>query len=229
MKPRCTPARPAGRLLVSAGFALVLLQACGDGGSGSPGSPSGPLNRPPVVSGIACSPCEGTTATVGTEVTFSVEVRDPDGDALTYAWSVTGGEIVGPDNQNALRWRPPSDGAEVKVSVVVTDGRGGRTAFTEVVSVNRPPTIARVVCSPRCESIAVGGGREITFFVEANDPDDDPLTYTWSVTGGEVLGPDDEAIMTWTPPASRGGVEVSVGVADDRGGEAVFVAVVNVR
>ena len=34
MKPPCTRAQPSGRLLVAAGFVLVLLQACGDGGGG---------------------------------------------------------------------------------------------------------------------------------------------------------------------------------------------------
>ena len=227
MKTPCTRAQFPRSLLAATGFTLVLLQACGDGGGGSPASPSGAPNRPPAISGIACSPCEGSTATVGTEVTFSVDVRDPDGDALTYAWSVTGGEVVGPSGQDVLTWRPPSDLTEVEVSVVVTDGREGRASLTEVVNVNRPPAIARVVCSPVCESM-VAGGREITFFVEAGDPDEDPLTYSWSVAGGEILGPDDEAIMTWMSPATPGTVEVSVVVADDRGGETIFTGVVNV-
>ncbi len=228
MKTPCTRAQPSGRLLAAAGLVLVVLQACGDGGGGSPVSPTVTPNRPPVVSGIACSPCESSTATVGTEVTFSVDVRDPEGDALTYSWSVTGGEIVGPNDQEVLTWRPPSDLAEVEVSVLVTDGRGGQGSFTRIVSVNRPPEIARVVCSPRCESMAVAGGREVTFFVDANDPDGDPLAYSWSVTGGEILGPDDQAIMTWRAPASREMVDVSVIVADDRGGEAIFTGDVNV-
>ena len=112
--------------------------------------------------------------------------------------------------------------------MVVTDGRGGRDSFTEVVNVNRPPAIARVVCSPLCESMVVAGGREITFFVEADDPDEDALTYSWSVTGGEIRGPDDQAIMTWMTPASPASIDVSVVVADDRGGEAIFTGVVNV-
>ena len=124
MKPPPTRVQSSARLLVAAGWVL-LLQACGDGGGGSPTSPTVTPNRAPVVSGIACSPCQGTTATVGTEVTFSVDVRDPDGDALTYSWSVTGGEIVGTDDREVLTWRPPSDLTEVEVSVVVTDGSGG--------------------------------------------------------------------------------------------------------
>lgn len=230
MKALCTRAQPSGRLLPAAGVVLVVLQACGDGGGGSPASPTVTPNRPPAISGIACSPCESSTATAGTDVTFSVDVSDPDGDALTYSWSVTAGEIVGSDDQDVLTWRPPSEPQEVEVSVVVTDGRGGRDSFTEVVSVNRPPNrppeIARVVCSPRCESMAVAGGREVTFFADATDPDDDPITYSWSVTGGEIRGPDDQAIMTWLTPATPGAVDVSVVVADDRGGEAVFTGVV---
>ena len=100
--------------------------------------------------------------------------------------------------------------------------------FTQVVSVNRPPEIARVVCSPRCESMAVAGGSEVTFFVDVNDPDDDPLTYSWSVTGGAIRGPDNQAVMTWLAPASRAAVDVSVVVADARGGEAIFMGTVNV-
>lgn len=228
MKTPYTRVQPSGRLPAAACFVLLVLQACGDGGGGSPVAPTVTPNRSPVVSGIACSPCVSSTATVGTEVRFSVDVHDPEGDALTYSWSVTGGEIVGPNDQEVLTWRPPSDLAEVEVSVVVTDGRGGQGSFTQVVSVNRPPEIARVVCSPRCESMAVGGGREVTFFVDAYDPDSDPLTYSWSVSGGEIRGPDDQAILTWLTPATPGAVDVSVVVADERGGETIFMSVLNV-
>ena len=228
MKTPCTRAQPSGRLPAAAGFLLAILQACGDGGGESPVSPTVTSNRPPAISGIACSPCVSSTATVGTEVTFSVDVRDPEGDALTYSWSVTGGEIVGPNDREVLTWRPPADLAAVEVSVLVTDGRGGQGSFTQVVSVNRPPGIARVVCSPRCESMAVASATEVTFFVDADDPDGHPLTYSWSVTGGEIRGPDDQAILTWLTPATPGAVDVSVVVADDRGGETVFTGVVNV-
>ncbi|GAG95528.1 unnamed protein product, partial [marine sediment metagenome] len=54
----------------------------------------------------------------------SVAASDPDGDSLTYNWSVTGGTIDDIHAQN-INWATPSYYGPCTISVTVSDGKGG--------------------------------------------------------------------------------------------------------
>src|SRR4030067_876798 len=43
-------------------------------------------------------------------------------------------------------------------------------------------------------------GQQTTLFCQAEDPDDDRLTYTWSVTGGALPEGNQGALAIWTAP-----------------------------
>lgn len=63
----------------------------------------------------------------GVVLSLSVEVRDPDGDPLTYEWSATTGTISGSGPQ--VTWTPPMRMGEPEsgvVTVVVSDPKGGK-------------------------------------------------------------------------------------------------------
>lgn len=53
-----------------------------------------------------------------------VSASDPDGDSLTYNWSVTGGTIDNIHAQN-INWTTPSTYGNYTISVTVSDGKGG--------------------------------------------------------------------------------------------------------
>lgn len=78
------------------------------------------VNSNPIIQSIQVNP--NSVAANGV-VTISVTAVDPDGDALTYAYVVTGGAIsgVGP----SVSWTAPSTSGANQVTVTVSDGKGG--------------------------------------------------------------------------------------------------------
>ena len=79
---------------------------------------------------------------------------------------------------------------------------------------NRPPTV-----DARCEPCTVEVGRTSTVTADASDPDGDPLTYKWSAPAGKFTAPGDRQ-TPWTAPMQEGPVQVTVAVADGKGGTA---------
>jgi hypothetical protein len=89
-------------------------------------------NRPPEVSDIIVRD-RNTQTTVNYAVTsslydLSVNVNDPDGDALTFSWSLSGSINPGSlsnSNSNPASWTAPYYATWVTITVVVDDGNGG--------------------------------------------------------------------------------------------------------
>jgi len=73
----------------------------------------------------------------GIEYPIPVVASDPDGDNLSYKWSVTGGSILD-DTSNPMKWTPPTIGS-YDITIVVEDGKGGTDTKTETVSVGSLP------------------------------------------------------------------------------------------
>jgi hypothetical protein len=61
----------------------------------------------------------------------------------------------------------------------------------------------------------------------ASDGDGDQLSYNWSASGGDVNG--DGATVAWTAPRSEGSYNITVTVADGRGGEVTDHVSIEVR
>jgi len=87
------------------------------------------VNNPPEISEITIIP--GNYAP-GIEYPIPVVASDPDGDNLSYKWSVTGGSILD-DTSNPMKWTTFAPG-DYEVTVIVEDGKGGTDTKTETVS-----------------------------------------------------------------------------------------------
>ncbi len=84
---------------------------------------------------------------------------------------------------------------------------------------NQPPTVTLIVNAP-----AFGAGTAAAITAQASDPDNDPLTFQWQATAGELRG-QGSAVMLDTsnitsPDGSPVDVTVQVLVSDGRGGQA---------
>ena len=74
-------------------------------------------------------------------------------------------------------------------------------------------------CSADKSMVYLGSGDTVTISATASDPDNDPLTYTWTSTGGRVDG-DGPQVRWLSAGAPVGSYTVTLHVDDGRGGAA---------
>jgi opacity protein-like surface antigen len=141
-----------------------------------------PANQSPMA---ACS-TDGKPiyAGSGDSVAVHAQASDPDHDLLSYVWSADSGTVVGSGAD--VQWN--STGAAPGVHTVhltVNDGRGGTAECSTDVRVDsrRSPTVS---CTADRSSVAAGDPVQITAAAAAAD--NSPLTYSWSTTGGQIVG-----------------------------------------
>jgi hypothetical protein len=119
------------------------------------------------------------------------------------------------DTAHVVRWTPTNaDIGQKTFSVKVTDQYGGQT--TQQVSIdvlaqpnNEPQVNLLVVDSPTTV------GQNVYLEADAYDNDGDPLTYTWSVSGGGSIS-DASDNSAWFAPSQIGTTTVTVKVSDGK-------------
>ena|GEM_PF-1791388 len=185
-------------------------------------------NNPPVSSG------KEVTTDKGTSVTGDVYGTDPDGDPLTYTPGKLPGNgklIVNPDGSWTYTPDPDFVG-EDSFTVIVEDGRGGKTEVEIIVEVTEPttpPPTNQPPVSPDKE-VTTDKGTSVTGDVYGTDPDGDPLTYTPGKQPGNgtvIVNPDGS--WTYTPdPDFVGEDSFTVIVDDGKGGKTEVTVTVRV-
>ncbi len=85
---------------------------------------------------------------------------------------------------------------------------------------NRPPTV-----HARCEPCTVSVGKTSTVTADGQDPDGNPLTYTWRAPAGSLTTASARR-TPWTAPMLDGPVPVTVRVDDGKGGSASDVVTI---
>ena len=122
---------------------IVGVNACEDGGG----------NRPPkIVSGISAP---RPIVVPGERIQLRViSATDPDGDTITYTWKANRGTVEpsGPSAASAATYTAPSELGDDKVTVTVSDGKGGTATdaikFTVVVGGETPSPVATGTPTP---------------------------------------------------------------------------------
>ncbi|WP_395570409.1 discoidin domain-containing protein [Streptomyces sp. BK79] len=104
-------------------------------------------NTPPVISNMAVSPA--SSAPAGGEFTVRADVRDPDGDPVTYKVFLSGNYASGDKRLVEAEWRATGNGTFAvkapeklgvwKVYIQAEDGRGNAGIETKSVKVVAPP------------------------------------------------------------------------------------------
>ena len=94
-------------------------------------------NHPPVIDSLTTE-----WRKVRKAVTSAVEciASDPDGDSLSYIWSVDGGNISG--EGPVVTWVAPNAYGVYTVTIIVTDGRGGEVSESISIEVCSCPGAA---------------------------------------------------------------------------------------
>ena len=177
------------------------------------------VNHPPIISSLIAD--KGQVAPSG-----SCEVEciasDSNGNELDYDWEASGGYISA--NSPKVTWVAPEEPGEYIISVNVTDEDGNKATRSITISVkgNQPPQINSLKSSSG-QVVPLGN---CTVTCEASYSDGDELTYTWSVSGGDISGSDSTVI--WTAPEAVGTYTIAVKVTDGKGGEDTSALNINV-
>jgi len=144
-------------------------------------------NPPPPPDHSPVAACSVSPASVfagsGDSVAVHVNASDPDNDPLTYTYTATGGAVEGTGPE--ARWNSSGVAAgSYTVNVKVDDGKGGSASCAADIKVeekpNHPPTASLSV-----ERSPILPGERTGITCSGSDPDNDPLTYSYTATGGK--------------------------------------------
>ena len=142
-------------------------------------------------------------------------------DSLAYTWTATDGDIDG--TGPAVRWN--SSGRAVgphTFRVRVSNKQGTTAECSAEVRIDRPANrFPTVTCAADRSSVFVGDAVQVT--ATANDPDDDPLTYSWTVgerQSARPMGGTGRSARFATSGLAPGSYVVTAHVDDGRGGTA---------
>jgi len=91
-------------------------------------------NSNPVISDITLS---SATFVINKTYDITASASDPDGDSLTYKWTVSSGAINN-GTANPMKWTTPGTVGDCTITVLVTDGKGGEATESKTVSVSAP-------------------------------------------------------------------------------------------
>ncbi|NNB88073.1 Kelch repeat-containing protein [Corallococcus exiguus] len=165
------------------------------------------FNSAPEVSSLDASP---TQLVVGQPTTVSVTASDPDGDNLSYAWSASCAGTFSDTSSDFTQFTPSLAPAEAcnncRLTVSVSDGRGGHNTGTVALCVTSTPPvnpIAPVILRSYRSSDTASPGQVLTYEVVASDPRGSALTFSWDASTGttDVPAPvGNRSRITWTAP-----------------------------
>ncbi|MBI2665820.1 tandem-95 repeat protein, partial [Candidatus Woesearchaeota archaeon] len=133
------------------------------------------VNDAPVITDF--TPLNPVSINEGDNQLFTVNALDPDGDILTYTWTLDGVPVLSGD-VNSFSYTPGFTNSGVhSLIVTISDGTSDvtNTWTINVANINRVPTITASPASP----VSLDEGESQLFSVTASDPDGDSLTYSW--------------------------------------------------
>ncbi len=193
----------------------------------------------PVLAGAVATPAEVSS---GNAVALTLDVADPDGDALTYAWTQSPASPAGTFSDASAAnptWTAPEVTGETsfQLNVAVADERGGSARGSTVVKVLPPSNNAAPVLSegPTASATTTDEQLAVTLSVAATDSDGDTLTYAWSQESpASPTGSFSDAASThptWTAPdvGATGAYTLRVTVSDGKGGSVQGFVDITVR
>lgn len=137
-------------------------------------------NHAPVIRSVRLDPAAPID---GDRVNAIVSVADQDGDLiqLGFEWQISGRSI--PTGEASIELKGVTKRDRISVAVKASDGKlQSDTARAEAQIRNRRPTVVGIAISPQPEVLP---GEKLVATAQANDPDRDPIAYSyrWRLNG----------------------------------------------
>ena len=175
--------------------------------------PSGNGNQAPVANA-------GPAQTVSTGSSVQLDgsgSSDPDGDPLTYTWTQTGGTPVTLSSSTAQKptFTAPSNAGTLTFRLVVRDGQVNSSPSNVTITVTGSSNQAPVANAGAAQTVSTGSSVQLDGS-GSSDPNGDPLTYTWTQTGGTpvTLSSSTAQKPTFTAPSNAGTLTFRLVVRD---------------
>ena len=168
---------------------------------------------PPPPPSVTCS-ADATVVQPGTVVHITSTVT-PQGLPYTYTWNTSGGTLTPASSQAQLDTTGLAPGLYT-VTETVDNGQGGTGSCSTNVEVREKPKHPPVVSASAYPS-SVLPGASVTLTAQASSPDNRPLTYSWTVTGGKLDSTNQAVVHLDTTGVAPGTDTATVTVTDDRG------------
>jgi outer membrane protein OmpA-like peptidoglycan-associated protein len=151
------------------------------------GLPNPPPPAPKLPPTASCSASPASVYAGSNDlVAIHVSANSPDNFPLTYSYTASGGAVEG--NGPEARWN--SSGVNTgayTISAKIDDGKGGTASCTAEIRVeerpHHPPTVS-VSANPA----TIKAGERSAITCDGASPDNLPLTYSYSASGGKVVG-----------------------------------------
>jgi RHS repeat-associated protein len=172
------------------------------------------LNAAPVIKSLP-----GLEVIGGKQYQYQIKAEDLNGDSLTYKLlTAPSGMSIDPST-GLVNWNTSvGQIGNYQLAVEVSDGRGGITQQNYNLAVidtppNRPPVFtSNPVVDANVNSV-------YNYQALATDPDGDSLIYSLISAPAGMTVNANTGVLTWNPTGSQlGTFDVSLGVADNRGG-----------
>jgi len=185
--------------------------------------------KPPVPPSASCSASPTEVYPGGpVSATISTQNFNPK-HTLTYKWNTTGGKVSGTGTTGNIDTTGLEPGS-YSVTATATDEKEKKNnmascsaGFTVKARPNYPPTAS---CSVSPHSIAIN--QSATVSISASSPENRPLTYSWTSTGGQLSGSGTSATVVATNADAGNTITVTGTATDDHGLSTSCTASVNV-
>ena len=172
--------------------------------------------KPPVPVTASCS-ASPTEVFPGDPVNATINAQNFNPKhTLTYKWSSTGAKVSGTGTTGSVDTTGLAPGSYT-VTGTATDEKEKKNnvascsaGFTVKARPNYPPTAS---CSASPNAIAIN--QSATVNITASSPENRPLTYSWTSTGGQLSGSGTSATLTATNADAGNTITVTGTATDD--------------
>ncbi|MCX7750590.1 MAG: VWA domain-containing protein [Candidatus Bipolaricaulota bacterium] len=162
-----------------------------------------PTPAKPTTPPLCQVPPDVKTVVEGGTIVLRAKVSDPDGDAVKVTWSAPKGQFSDPNAYETVYcapWVKACEGERVEITLTATDACGATAVdklVLHVLNVNHPPA------ADAGPDLAVDEGGKVKLLASACDPDDDALTFLWTIPGGRGTLDNPRALQpVYTAPAT---------------------------